>query len=482
MTLLMQVNEASQEMLEGISGIGPSTSQNIVDRRPFKSLDELMDVPGIGKKRMAIIEAYFGSIRGSSGMKHRENKVDEPSSKYRPNCPHHYGSKPPQRFKTEMKVLDSTHDDPTQETRMQHKTEKTMDNAMARNKEKNEQAIAHVKIDINLATALSLQTIRGIGPKLSQRIVERRPFACVEELTSVRGMGPAILASIQNCVAVVRNPIKSSKKVTVLAAQNCIPRSPKVSSNRVLGTWNVHHLSKTRPLASLELMIRVLKPFDIIALQEVHDVIVVKRLANLLRTFDYVVSDPVGRPGHWERYCYLYRKTLGLSAKRVHLPRESMTAVAMLTRPPFIVSFEGSRRSLVLVNVHVVFGQRQHRVDEISVLKDLLRRLRDGAPSEIERLVILLGDFNLPPYDIGHIRGWDPILRPPHSTTIFNNLYDNIWLQPEATVVDSGVVRIDHIYFPATASRPYKSKEAAFARHECSHKLSDHCPVFVALQ
>ncbi|QKV57929.1 MAG: helix-hairpin-helix domain-containing protein [Dechloromonas sp.] len=48
----LDINKASPEQLDGLKGIGPAKAQAIVDYRrqhgPFKSVDELQNVPGIG--------------------------------------------------------------------------------------------------------------------------------------------------------------------------------------------------------------------------------------------------------------------------------------------------------------------------------------------------------------------------------------------------------------------------------------------------
>lgn len=57
------------------------------------------------------------------------------------------------------------------------------------------------RVDPNRAPAHQLQTLPGIGPKLSERIVEYRQahgkFETAEDLLRVRGIGPALLARWQ---------------------------------------------------------------------------------------------------------------------------------------------------------------------------------------------------------------------------------------------------------------------------------------------
>jgi competence protein ComEA len=58
-----------------------------------------------------------------------------------------------------------------------------------------------MRININAASASELSVLPGIGPQLAQRIVddrqERGPFASVEQLTRVRGIGPAIMSRLR---------------------------------------------------------------------------------------------------------------------------------------------------------------------------------------------------------------------------------------------------------------------------------------------
>ncbi|MGD8321598.1 MAG: ComEA family DNA-binding protein [Gemmatimonadota bacterium] len=62
-------------------------------------------------------------------------------------------------------------------------------------------------VDVNHADVEALQTLPGIGPSLARRIVEARvqgPFRSVDDLTRVRGIGPATVARLRNRVSVGR--------------------------------------------------------------------------------------------------------------------------------------------------------------------------------------------------------------------------------------------------------------------------------------
>jgi competence protein ComEA len=60
-------------------------------------------------------------------------------------------------------------------------------------------------IDLNRATASELEALPGVGPVLAQRIVDHRtehgPFATVEDLLDVTGIGESKLASMREAIA-----------------------------------------------------------------------------------------------------------------------------------------------------------------------------------------------------------------------------------------------------------------------------------------
>jgi competence protein ComEA len=57
---LVNINSASLEQLETLSGVGPSTAQKIIDYRTanggFTSVEQLMEVPGIGDAKFAAVK------------------------------------------------------------------------------------------------------------------------------------------------------------------------------------------------------------------------------------------------------------------------------------------------------------------------------------------------------------------------------------------------------------------------------------------
>ncbi len=61
-------------------------------------------------------------------------------------------------------------------------------------------------VNINLADERELQVLPGVGPAMAQRIIEYRetngPFASIEEITNVSGIGPTRLEQLRDLITV----------------------------------------------------------------------------------------------------------------------------------------------------------------------------------------------------------------------------------------------------------------------------------------
>ena len=74
-------------------------------------------------------------------------------------------------------------------------------------------------MDINTATLDELQTLKGIGPALAQRIIdypeENGPFTSVEDLLNVKGIGEATLNKFRDHVTVLLPPERETTEETM---------------------------------------------------------------------------------------------------------------------------------------------------------------------------------------------------------------------------------------------------------------------------
>lgn len=71
-------------------------------------------------------------------------------------------------------------------------------------KPKTAEVVAPAIVDLDIASAEQIETLRGIGPSLAKRIVADRdslgPFGSLAELERVKGVGPRLAAKIDSTV------------------------------------------------------------------------------------------------------------------------------------------------------------------------------------------------------------------------------------------------------------------------------------------
>ena len=56
-------------------------------------------------------------------------------------------------------------------------------------------------VNVNTATAEELQTLPRVGPKLAEKIIAGRPYANLEALDAVKGIGEKMLAALKPLVS-----------------------------------------------------------------------------------------------------------------------------------------------------------------------------------------------------------------------------------------------------------------------------------------
>jgi competence protein ComEA len=154
----LDLNRADHAQLLQLPGVGDNLAQRIeayrAEHHGFRSVDELRQVGGIGPKMLEKLRPFVYVEARSS-----EEDNDEPAKKAK--------EKPPPVVGKKGKITE--------------------------------------RLDVNRASASELQRLPGIGPKLSQRIVETRrkkPFQSVDDLRRVSGIGPKILERLRPHVLV----------------------------------------------------------------------------------------------------------------------------------------------------------------------------------------------------------------------------------------------------------------------------------------
>jgi competence ComEA-like helix-hairpin-helix protein len=146
----VNINTADAAALEDLPGIGPAHAKAIIDARPFKSVDDLERVKGLGKSR---IDA--------------------------------------------LKDLVTTTGPAAKVTRAKAVAKKTGATTKDMPKAKSGQ-----KVNLNTASKEELDVLPGIGPVLAERIIEGRPFKTIEDVMKVKGIKDGEFAKIKDMITV----------------------------------------------------------------------------------------------------------------------------------------------------------------------------------------------------------------------------------------------------------------------------------------
>jgi competence protein ComEA len=174
------LNRAERAELLQLPGVGNSLAERIETYRreqgPFRSVDDLVAVQGVGPSTLERLRPLVYVVEISGERKERESPTKRAKSGRSS-----WKSAPSDTDSDERKPLSKKGASPVS------------------------------PIDINQATVAELQRLPGIGPKMSQRIVEereKRPFRSVDELRRVSGIGVKTLERLRPFVTVGSSPVR----------------------------------------------------------------------------------------------------------------------------------------------------------------------------------------------------------------------------------------------------------------------------------
>ena len=93
------------------------------------------------------------------------------------------------------------------------------------------EAVIPAIVDMDIATAAQIETLRGIGPALASRIVADRdslgPFGSLDELQRVKGLGPKLAAKIDSTVTFSLLPRPSTTETSRATRRTNRERKPR---------------------------------------------------------------------------------------------------------------------------------------------------------------------------------------------------------------------------------------------------------------
>lgn len=193
----------------------------------------------------------------------------------------------------------------------------------------------------------------------------------------------------------------------------------KRHDNMLLASWNLCNLgdpAQIRRVNDLLIMAEILRPFDLIAVQEIKDDHnqfrgLVRLLGN---EFDYMITDKAGND---ERLGFIYNKSrvtrmqlagelvlaqFERSSPKVRIKNKKYKMLFTgFNRNPYLAAFRSRQFVFTLANVHILFGSDtlgfRRRIGEVYALaKWAHERVTAKYDRTFDHDIILIGDFNIP--------------------------------------------------------------------------------------
>lgn len=240
--------------------------------------------------------------------------------------------------------------------------------------------------------------------------------------------------------------------------------------------WNIQDLGGTKNDEEIVVIAKILKEYDLVALQEVvakdpAGAKAVARIADALNrlgsNWEYSISNATNSSSSYvsERYAFLWKTAKIRLLKKAFLDKELEDSIE---REPYIGLFECKQNNawFYAVNMHARTFNK-HPEMEISNFKAYPKRF------QTDRFIIL-GDFNL---NEKHTV-WNPLYKMGFKSALIN--------QPttlKRTCVDGNYLNypIDNIYYNTKYFTKQKANAIDFVK-ECNNlakarKISDHLPV-----
>lgn len=248
-------------------------------------------------------------------------------------------------------------------------------------------------------------------------------------------------------------------------------------------------------------MAEILKPFDVVAVQELADNLghfhyLLSKLGN---NWDAIYTDIAGNQ---ERLAYLFNRNritrTGLTAELAMRGYERRRIVIEdiveefegFNRNPYIMSFKAGQFEFNLVNVHLYWTSFEMRCLEAKAIsKWAKKRVKKSFPPNND--IILIGDFNMAKVyegdQIFNILTENGLCVPKHSTNfVGTNLagdkhYDEIVFFPSRTNEDFGdrigVFDFDNVVFDNLWDEEDKEKQKKFFQYT-RYYIADHRPMW----
>ena len=164
---LVDINTADQKALESLPGVGPATAKEIVKGRPYKTVDDLANVKGLGKSKLEKIKPLV-TVGG------------QPAAQ----APAATGA-----------AAGAAASKATATTQAAQK-------APAQAKQAAKAAVPTGPVNLNMASKEQLVALPGIGEKKAQAIIDGRPYQKTEDVMKVKGIKQGVYNKIKDKITV----------------------------------------------------------------------------------------------------------------------------------------------------------------------------------------------------------------------------------------------------------------------------------------
>lgn len=188
----IDVNTADEATLETLPGIGPVTARAIIAARPFKSVDDLASVPGIGPAKLADLRDRVRVSHVSAASAKAKSAAETKDEHARTAKSERATTKSADATRgTSRGTTVSGTDRPLEPTGYPSTTRQT---APA--------AATGALINLNTATKEELESLPEIGPVKAQAIIDARPFSSKEDVMRVKGIKEGTFNVIKDRITV----------------------------------------------------------------------------------------------------------------------------------------------------------------------------------------------------------------------------------------------------------------------------------------
>ncbi len=213
-----------------------------------------------------------------------------------------------------------------------------------------------------------------------------------------------------------------------------------------MGSWNIRNFSLwSRDDREIDKIARIISQFDILAIQNIQDTVIIDKLKIRLYGWKYLLSPPVEAvDGKGEHYAFIWD---ALKVHDITPPRTISIPDNGIMRQPFAVNFRSGHFDFTLVTTRLTSDSGNDLPIQLLV-SSLIDSVQVANGDEQD--IIIAGDFNRTITDFSQ-SGWSTIFLPPDKTTIDRkHLYDNIWIDGILTTEFSaifGIVKFDETLY-----------------------------------